>query len=678
MVARWLAFLLVVLEVPSVATARGRKVTLADLQQQHRQAAAYHEHNRLFPPARELIYALYSREGMDASQRLLAAAREHRRQGTTSPFERALLLEVERIKRGRYAPRRGEQWRLWARQRKVNRVPSALLNVLEGALFRSAHPADSLAWHAEEWLDHVRLDKSVVRRRFGDEGLQAVESLLATQPSNAARSAEQMHWLGNANQWTLLNGLNRRMERLLADGPHLAPSLPVVEHELQQRGPLPDTIEGVLVRWPGRANSLAVLRKLGLPEGSVIYGDKVHFLDPRFMLALSEDGYRLRGRHVTADKPFLERWVDRALEPYRKLSDEALARQPVRFLMLDDGGLLTRTVNRLLLERGLDRFAHLFAFVEQTGSGSNLLGEEEPLLFHGIDVARGDDKAIEAPDLFGYVVASQLADMYARLEAQGVTLGKNVAIMGAGKQGRGVGMGAAEHLARADFRVTVHDIDPAALSKAEQRTRDARIAFASEPVEAIKSADAVLTFTGGQLAFGEQTMEALAEAVPEGKTLLVMNGGSPGEIEQVSKSVEERRNTGVDRYGVVWARIGQTKIALGHSDSGPDLDRVVPYGSWHFILARGGQVANGRTRIAHNQPRLRNESRLFEGAEMASRKRVDTENPTPDHLIDEELARLVRSAHLAAQGGAPGLFPLSEQADLKAVRRSKTPPTRRW
>jgi hypothetical protein len=671
---------LLLLQVVLPAAASARPVTLAEVQQRDRLAAAYQDRNVQVPSARALIHALYSPAGLQASQRLLTAARQHKREGTASPFELALVAEVQKIKHRQYAPKPGEEWRRWAKQRKVNKVPSALLNVLGDAFFRSTHPADSLPWHPEEWLDHVRLDKSVVRDRFGAAGLQTVETLLSTLPRDRAWSPEVKQSLSMVNQWSLLNGLNPRMEKLLADEPGFAPPLPVVEHEVRTEGRLPGTIKGALVQWPGRANTYTALKGMGLPANTVVYGDKLHFLDPRFMLALSNGSgsYQLRGQKVTSDTAFLERWVRQAIEPYQRLSPEALKREPVRFLMLGDGGYLVKTVNRLMLRTGLERFAHLFAFEEQTGSGSNLLAKEKKLLFHGIDIARGADKAVEGPDLYGYVVGSQLAREYSGLKAQGVTLGKNVTIMGAGKDGRGVGMGAAEHLAKAGYSVTVYDINPDSLSKAKQAARDPRIRFASEPLEAMKSADALLTFTAGKLAFGKKTMEALAKAVPQGRTLLVMNGGSPGEIQRLPRTAEERRNTRVDRFGIVRAKLGETTIALGHSDSGPDLDRVVPYGNWRFILPRNGIVCNGRTRILGNSPRLMNETRIFEGSSQVLRREIDTDNPTPDHLFDEELARLIRGAHAAAKGGAPGLKPLGAQQDLKAFRQSTVAPTQRW
>jgi hypothetical protein len=67
------------------------------------------------------------------------------------------------------------------------------------------------------------------------------------------------------------------------------------------------------------------------------------------------------------------------------------------------------------------------------------------------------------------------------LREQGVTLGKNVTVLGAGKHGHGVGMGAAEHLAKAGFSVTVYDTNAETLAKARARNRDPRIRFASSP-----------------------------------------------------------------------------------------------------------------------------------------------------------------------------------------------------
>ncbi len=655
-----------------------RTVTLAEVQEQSRGAAAYHERLQKVPSARDVVYALYSPAGMKASQQLLAAARQHQRAGTASPLELALVAEVKAIKQRRYAPKAGEEWRHWAKARKVNKVPSAVLNVLGDAFFRSTDKADSLPWHAEEWLDHVRLDKGAVTKRYGADGLRAVEALLATLPRNRALTADEKLALTSVNQWTLLNGLSPRMEKLLADEPNFAPPLPVVEHELRRAGPLPATLKGALVQWPGRPNSYSMLKGMGLPANTVIYGDKLHFLDPRFMLALSGGSYQLRGKKVTADHAFLERWIRDAIKPYQQLSPTALKQEPVRFLMLGDGGYLVKTVNRLLQKSKLEGFAHLFAFEEQTGSGSNLLGKEKRLLFHGIDIARGADKTVEGPDLYGYVVSSQLAATLSSLKTQGVALGKNVVVMGAGKDGHGVGMGAAEHLAKAGFNVTVYDVNADTLAKAKQRSSDPRIKFASEPIEAMKSADAVVTFTAGKLAFGKKTMEALAQAVPQGRTMIVMSGGSPGEIQRLPRTAEERRNSRVDRSGIVRASIGGVSVALGHSDNGPDLDRVIPHGNWRFILPRNGIVVNGRTRILDNSPRLMGERRMFEGdAALDPRRTAWSDNPTPDYLIDEELARLVRGAHAAAKGGAPGLHPLEAQTDLRRLRNELVAPTQR-
>ena len=275
------------------------------------------------------------------------------------------------------------------------------------------------------------------------------------------------------------------------------------------------------------------------------------------------------------------------------------------------------------------------------------------------------------------MVSSQLADSYRSLKEQGVALGKNVTVLGAGKDGHGVGMGAAEHLARGGFNVTVYDTNPDTLARAQKSSRDPRIHFATDPLAAMASADALLTFTAGKLAFGKSTMEALAKAVPQGKTMLVMSGGSPGEIQRLPRTAEERRNTRVDRYGIVQAGVGGKTIALGHSDSGPDLDRVIPHGNWRFILPRNGTVINGRTRIVANSPRLAGEVRMWEGTEAVTPRVVETDNPTPDHLINEELARLVRGAHAAAKGGAPGLVPLEGQPDLKAFRQRTVPGTER-
>ncbi len=667
--------LLLVLVLALPLTAAARPITLADLKERDRLTAAYHERNRTTPSARDLVYALYSPKGLELSQKLLAAARAHKRAGTATPFELALVAEVQKIKHRAYAPKAGEEWRRWAKARKLNKLPSALLNVLGDAIVRSSHPADSMPWHAEEWLDHVRLDKKLVQDRFGADGVRSVESLLAALPNGTTPELKQA--LTMVNQWTLLNGLSPRVERLLADEPGFAPTLPVVEHELKRGGKLPETIKGALVQWPGRANSYTVLRGLGLPANTVIYGDKLHFLDPRFMLALSGGSYQLRGQRVTSDTAFLERWVRKAIEPYQKLSPEALKREPVRFLMLGDGGYLVKTVNRLLQRTKLEGFAHLFAFEEQTGSGSNLLGKEKKLLFHGVDIARGADKAVEGPDLYGYVVSSQLAASLRSLKEQGVSLGKNVTVLGAGKDGHGVGMGAAEHLAKAGFNVTVFDTNPDALAKAREKNRDGRIRFAGDALEAMSSADALVTFTAGKLAFGKKTMEALAKAVPAGRTMIVMSGGSPGEIQRLPRTLEERRLTRVDRYGMVRASIGGVQVALGYSDSGPDLDRVVPFGNWRFVLPRNGVVVNGRTRIVGNSPRLAGERRMSEGTEAVLRREVQTENPTPDHLIDEELARLVRGAHAAAKGGAPGLHPLEAQPDLREFRQRNVPGTQR-
>jgi hypothetical protein len=671
-VPRTLPLALLVL-LPFVASAR--PITLADLKERDRLTAAHHERNRSVPSVRELVYALYSPTGMQLSQRLLATARANKRAGKASRFELALIAEVQTIKRRAYAPKAGEEWRRWAKARKVNKLPSALLNVLGDAIARTSHPADSMPWHAEEWLDHVRLDRGLVRDRLGASGLAAVDALLASLPSGTSPELKQS--LMMVNQWTLLNGLKPSVERLLADEPGFAPILPVVAHELERGGKLPSTIKGALVQWPGRANSYTVLKGLGLPANTVVYGDKLHFLDPRFMLALQGKGYELRGQRVQSDTAFLERWVRKAVEPYQRLSTEALRKEPVRFLMLGDGGYLVKTMNRLLKRTKLEGFAHLFAFEEQTGSGSNLLGKEKGLLFHGVDIARGADKTVEGPDLYGYVVSSQLASSWKSLREQGVTLGKSVTVLGAGKDGHGVGMGAAEHLAKAGFDVTVYDTNPETLAKARERNRDPRIRFASDPIAAMSSADAVLTFTAGKLAFGKKTMEALAKAVPQGRTLIVMSGGSPGEIQRLPRTQEERRLTRVDRYGIVRATIGGKTVALGHSDNGPDLDRVVPFGNWRFVLPRNGIVVNGRTRIVGNSPRLAGERWMTEGTEAVTRREIQTDNPTPDSLIDEELARLVRGAHAAAKGGAPGLVPLEAQPDLRVYRQKVVPATER-
>ncbi|MCC6751131.1 MAG: hypothetical protein IT371_25985 [Deltaproteobacteria bacterium] len=623
-------------------------------------------------PVRQLLAQLHSEKGQELLEELVKTARAHTRDGTATPFERAFLVELRQVKRQR--DQGGEdRFRLWSRRRLHNPLPAALLNVLQGALHLTDEYTD---YHPTgyAWLDHVWVDPVALGRTLGEDAVAFARRL----QREASMRRETLGQLRPINQWSVFAGLRAGVARFLADATGLGPRLPVLEYVVRKDGRLPP-MRGALVRLPMRTNTLTFFEALGLPAGqTVVYDEKVHFLDPRVAEAAAQLGLRVRGKSVKGDRPFLETWVRNAVAPLEQLSAGELAAMKPQFLVLDDGGeLLLQLVHLFEKRPELARYAHLFGGVEQTGSGSNKLRKIEHVPFRVEDLARGADKAKEGPDIYGYVVAAQAYDLHRHYARQGLLRGTRVAVLGAGQTGQGIGFGIAKFLAIKGYQVSVYDKAQTVreLLAANGLFRQLGVTVATDDVSAVKDADIVITCTAGNRALDAKLLERLAVAVPEGRTQLWLAAGSPGEIERFKRTPEERQRLRVDRRGIVRATFGEKQVVLGHANAGPDLDRLIPHGNWNILLARNGQVCNGRTRLVSNMPGLLNVTVMEElgSGDYAQPRPTRTDNPIADYAIDEELARMYRAAHLVLGGGDPGVHPVPPQPDLTAEGLRRRP-----
>jgi len=609
---------------------------------------APHLHAEPAPPQRvaleRVVQLLHSPAGHAIAQDALRQARAARRTGQAGLFERRLLRDAHRLKqldrhRQRFADPNGKHgWQRWNLRPLRQRAATSLLNTLGAAVVIQNEPYLPRPVRGPD-RQVAYLDLGQLEKRLGSGAVHTIRSLLAADTGSPPRQA--VSW------WTALNGVRPRLASALSDNVTLKPHMPAVGWAVQSYGSLDGKIKGALVRWPLRGNTLALLGDTGLPlSNTVVWADKDHFTDPRVAVAARKLDRKLtvRGASIDHDQRFIEGWVRdnlARLSPAEKRSSRPL------FLISDDGGHLIEQVARVFERRpDLRPHAHLFAGVEQTGSGSNRLATKK-LPFQVVSWARSEAKTYSGALMWTYTVVSQAARNLARLERQGASFRHDKAVvLGAGP----MGTAALQWLRYAGYkRVELWDQDPALRKK--YRLRD-------DKIDVLADADLVISFTAGHRALGADTLKAYVARGKQPRSQLWVNGGSPGEIGKLSQKSLRPAGLKTDRSGTltaIWD--GGKRVTIGRRSDGPDLDRFVEHEGWRVVALRDGRVANGQSTLGGVRHSLFERSgAMYYGEQPLDPRKND---PVSGYGIQFELG-MMHLAHLQALG-------LSDEAGARPV-----------
>ena len=194
----------------------------------------------------------------------------------------------------------------------------------------------------------------------------------------------------------------------------LVPKMPALRWVQKQYDPN-HALAGIRRMWTKQhlvGNTLGLLEVLGIPSNRVEVWGKTYSRDPRVVSQMQEQGYRVNGDSVQRDRSRIEQQV--AAE-CAKISDPKAFKKPI-FMILDDGGDLIKIVAETVRKRFPDH-AHLFAAVEQTVGGVNLLrGENVPFAVNPSGTSWG--KRHYGNPMFARAVSNEivrLAESYRRL-----------------------------------------------------------------------------------------------------------------------------------------------------------------------------------------------------------------------------------------------------------------------
>lgn len=604
-----------------------------------------------------VVQLLHSPSGNAIAAAALRQARAASRAGRVGTFERRLLRDASRLKqldrnRQRFADPNGRHaWQRWNLRPLHQRAATSLLNTLGAAVVIQNEPYLPRPVRGPDrhvpYLDLGKLESSLGKGAVG-----VVRSLMESDQTRGGRSERRP----SVSWWTALNGVRPRLAAALSDVVSLRPHMPAVGWAVKSYGSLDGKVKGALVRWPLRGNTLALLSETGLPLGNtVVWADKDHFTDPRVAIAAHKLDRRLklRGAEVDRDDAYIEGWIRSNVA---KLSPAELRSTRPLFLISDDGSHLIRAVARVFERRpDLRRHVHLFAGVEQTGSGSDRLARGE-LPFKVVSWARSEAKTYSGALMYGYAVVSQTARNLARLGDQGVAFGRDKAVvLGAGPMGR-----AAAHWLRymGYKRIELYDSDPAV-----QR----RLKLRGDKVEVLADADLVVSFTGGRHALGADTLRSYVARGKKPRAQLWVNGGSPGEIGRLSSRQLRPAGLKTDRSGVLSALWdGGRRVSIGRRSDGPDLDRFVEHKGWRVVALRDGRVVNGQSPVGGVRHSLfERTGAMFYGEQPLDPRKND---PVSGYGIQFELG-MMHLAHLHALGlsDEKGATPVAGNRNLLAM-----------
>jgi hypothetical protein len=605
-----------------------------------------------------VVQLLHSRGGNEIAAAALKQARAASRAGRAGTFERRLLRDARRLKwldrnRRRFAdPNSKHGWQRWNLRPLHQRAATSLLNTLGAAVVIQKEPYLPRPVRGPD-CQVPYLDLGKLERSLGKGAVGVMRSLLASEDRSQPKPGKKKPAL---SWWTVLNGVRPRLANALSDVVSLKPHMPAVGWAVKSYGSLDGKIKGALVRWPLRGNTLALLGDTGLPLGNtVVWADKDHFTDPRVALAARKltPQLELRGAKVDRDDAYIERWIRGNVA---KLSAAELRSPRPLFLISDDGGHLIKVVARVFERRpDLRRHAHLFAGVEQTGSGSNWIARGK-LPFKVVAWARSEAKTYSGALMYGYTVVSQAARNLARLGEQGVAFGREKAVVvGAGPMGR-----AAAHWLRymGYKRIELYDSDPAVRKRL--RLRD-------DKVEVLADADLVVSFSGGNHCLGADTLRSYVARGKKPKAQLWVNGGSPGEIGNLSARHLRPAGLKTDRSGVLSALWDNgRRVNIGRRSDGPDLDRFVEHKGWRVVSLRDGRVVNGQSPVGGVRHSLfERTGAMFYGELPLDPRKND---PVSGYAIQFELG-MMHLAHLHALGlsNEKGATPVAGNRNLLAM-----------